>query len=185
MKLSVSNKLSKYTRRKKSKHLRKTYKKKVRYVRKTRNKIINFNIKKIIRGGTKYKYDKKTEDFMNFLIEYHIKNTPKLIKSQSYLSREEEEMLKLTPTEEKLLTENRELTTEEKNQALDYYKSLPDDEKLQIYKLQQKNNLLDRTTWLYYYLHAKYPDIIKPDIIKPDSMNPYPDNHSRMHEVDG
>lgn len=183
MKLSVSNKLSKYTRRKKSKHLRKTYKKKVRYVRKTRNKIINFNIKKIIRGGTKY--DKNAEDLMNFLIEYHIKNTPKLIKSQSYLSREEEEMLKLTPIEEELLKESRELTTEEKKQALDYYNSLPHAEKLQIHNLQQKNNLLDRTKWLYYYLHAKYPDIIKPDIIKPDSMNPYPDNHSLMHEVDG
>jgi hypothetical protein len=178
MKLSVSNKLSKYTRRKKSNHLRKTYKKKVRYVRKTRNKIINFNIKKIIRGGTKY--DKNAEDLMNFLIEYNIKHTPEQIKSQSYLSPEEEEMLKLTPIEEELLKESRELTTEEKKQALDYYKSLPHDEKLKIFNLQKKINLLDKTKWLYYYLHAKYPGIIKPD-----SMKPYGENHSRMHEVDG
>lgn len=177
MKLSVSNKLSKYTRRKKSKHLRKTYKK-VRYVRKTRDKIINFNIKKIIRGGTKY--NKNAEDLMNFLIEYHIKHTPELIKSQSYLSPEEKEMLKLTPIEEKLLKESRELTTEEKNQAINYYNSLPRDEKLKIYNLQKKINLSDRTKWLYYYLHAKYPGIIKPDSIKPSG-----ENHSRMDEVDG
>jgi hypothetical protein len=166
MKLSISNKYSKYTRRKKSKHLKKTYKKKVGYVRKTHHKIINFNLKRILRGGNEY--EKHTDELIKFLIEYYRKHT------------QEEELLKLTPQEVKLLKQSRELTKEEKNQALEYFRHLPVDEKKEIIKLQQKINLSDRTTWLYYYLHAKYPDIIKPD-----STKPYGDNHSRMDEVDG
>jgi|688.fasta_scaffold438874_2 hypothetical protein len=154
MKISISNKRLKYTRRKKSKHLKKTYNKKVGYVRKTQHKIINFNRTRVMRGGNEY-YRKHTQE-------------------------EEEELLKLTPREVELLKQSRELTKEEKNQALEYFRHLPLDEKKEIIKLQQKINLSDRTTWLYYYLHAKYPDIIKPD-----STKPYGDNHSRMDEVDG
>jgi hypothetical protein len=119
-----------------------------------------------MRGGNEY--EKHTDELIKFLIEYYRKHT------------QEEELLKLTPREVELLTQSRKLTMEQKNQAFDYYKNLSVDEKKEISKLQQKINLSHQATWLYYYLHAKYPDIIKPDTTKP-----YGDNHSRMDEVDG
>ena len=166
MKLSISNKYSKYTRRKKSKHLKKTYKKKVGYVRKTHHKIINFNRKRIMRGGNEY--EKQADELIQFIIKYYKDRT------------QEEELLKLTPGEVELLKQSRKLTKEEKEQALDYHKHLSIDEKNEISKLQRHIKLSDKSTWLYYYLHAKYPDIIKPD-----STKPYGENHSKMDEVDG